>query len=328
MIGCSSRHAVALALMLTASGCGGGGGGTGGGGGSIGAPPPISAPTPSPTPAPAPSPTYATLFDFSRDGSFDTQVADVRVSRRYNENAPSLYEFASAQATLYPDQRAATVDYRAGPQSLTIASGTQTSAFDAQTLRSQTLDGFRYARVEPSSSDSFLLLRPQAAFRYLAFSNQTLSFEGVPDNGRRVSVDVNRYFLIGVPTEVSDLPTSGISSYPALLDVRTVTFEGGGGGFGATGTLAFDFGTGQLSGSIVASQSGGASGAAPVRATLVLSGSALNGYIRGRVTSPDSGYAGDFVGRFYGPRGAELGLVFALSRDGIGSAGQLVALKS
>ena len=329
----SSRHAGALLIILLASGCGGGGSSGVGGGEPIGTPAPPSTPSPTPTPpptsqpTPAPSPTYETVFDFARDQSFVTQVAEVRVTERYKADAPRFYVFESAQANLHSDVRAATIDYRAGPQSLTVAFGTETATFASQTLTDRTNDVLRYARNEPDLTTSFRLVRPAAGFRYLGIGTHAIFSSGFPDNGPKATFDVERLVLTGNPTLLSDLPTSGAATYSGPLITTTVSFDGGS-GLNASGKLSFDFASSQVNGTFVASQGGWATGTTPVRATLVFAGSALNGYIRGKIASPDSGYSGEFVGRMFGPGGAEMGLLFTIVRDGKGSAGQVAALKN
>ena len=70
-------------------------------------------------------------------------------------------------------------------------------------------------------------------------------------------------------------------------------------------------------------------GTTPERATLILSGTIeARNQITGTITSPDSGYSGRFVGRLFGPQGAELGVMIELTRgDGTRQIGIFTAAR-
>ena len=316
---------VGSAALLTS--CGGGGGGE-----SQSPPvqvtptPPVLTPSPTPTPTPTPSPTYLTVFDFSRDLSFETPVAEVRVTERYDASSPRYYVFDSATGTLLHDLRAATIDYRAATQSLTIAVGSESTSLPREALAERTADILRYGQTVSDITTAFQLVRPAPTFQYVSGNRMTRFGSERIDNGPLTRYDIERYFLLGTPTLASDVPSSGTASYSSYLTTSTVTFDGGT-GLGATGTLSYDFATRQLSGTFAASQTGWRSENTPVQATLVFSGTEQNGLIRGRISSPDSAYSGEFVGRLLGPAGTELGLVLTITANGKSAAGQVTAKK-
>jgi hypothetical protein len=266
------------------------------------------------------------VFDFARDQLFETQVAEVRVTERYKSDVPPYYYFEAAIATLNQNFAAAKIDYRGASQLLTVTFGTETTEFPKTSIEFQTADGLQYHRLNDGEGRGFRIVRPGPSFQYSSFSRQTHSGSGFPDAGSKVGFDIERYFLLGAPTLVSDLPSTGTASYSAGLLTSTVTYDGGS-GLGANGTLSFNFATHQVSGTFAATQGAWRTGTTPVSATLVFSGTEQNGTLKGQITSPNSGYVGEFVGRLFGPQGTELGLVFTIVRDGKGSIGQLAAKK-
>jgi hypothetical protein len=94
------------------------------------------------------------------------------------------------------------------------------------------------------------------------------------------------------------------------------------------GNLSFDHASRAIGGTLLASNISGVAGTTPLQANLTFSGTVTNGVARGIITSSDTAFNGNFVGRLYGPQGAELGLVFTITRGEWSIAGLVAARKS
>lgn len=320
-----SRRCGVLALVLLMAGCGGGSDAPNAPPVSVTPPPP--APTPPPTSTAAPSANYASAFDFSTNRSFESPLAEVRTYERYEASSPTFYVYEKSEAVLNLDPRAARFDYLVQPQTLTATIGAETTFFN----QPSTLSGspgviLTYGQNVDGEVQSFHYVRPREDYRYVS-GNRMLLSRSSHLSGPVIRWDTERYFLLGTPTLVTDVPTSGAFGYSARLSSSPAAYRGLG-GFDATSTLTFDAATSRLTGTMLAAPVSWVTGTTPTKATLIFSGNETDGVMKGTISSPDSGYSGEFVGRLYGPAGAEMGIIFTLVADNWNVAGQTTARKN
>lgn len=308
--------AVGFALLLTSCG---------GGGASEPAPAPvITVPPPAPVitvpPPTTPAPTYGSAFDFSADRQFAGSYAEVTLTERKDATSPDLYVFESTRTLIAEGSQSGSLNYRAGQQSLSITAGGTTTAFPREAIAlSPTGLVLNYAQSTDGLLSTFTLVRPRPEYQYLTANRMTVANSPISDT--------DRFFLFGAETLGSDLPSAGSTTYAATALTSAPSYLAPG-GLDMKGNLSLDHGSRAIGGTLLASQISSVTGTTPLQANLTFSGTVTNGVARGTITSSDSAFTGSFVGRLYGPQGAELGLVFTITRGEWSIAGLVAARRS
>jgi hypothetical protein len=313
--GARMHVAVSFAFLLTSCG---------GGGSSEPAPAPvITVPPPAPVvtvpPPAAPAPTYASAFDFSADRQFAGHYAEVTLTERNDATSPDLYVFESTRTLIAESSQSGSVDYRAAQQSLSITAGGTTTAFPREAIAHLPIGlVLNYSQSTEGLLSTFTLARPRPEYQYLTASRMTVANSPVSDT--------DRFFLFGSETLGSDLPSSGSTTYVATALTSAASYLAPS-GLDMKGNLSLNHGSRAISGTLLASQISSVAGTTPLQANLTFSGTVTNGVARGTITSSDSAFTGSFVGRLYGPQGAEVGLVFTITRGDWSIAGLVTARK-
>lgn len=295
-----------LPLALVA--CGGGGGS---GGGTSGGVPVVAAPTPTPSPVATatPTPSYALAFDFTRDRSFEAIGTDARY---IFESASSPPRSRDIVTRLIDDAAGLRIDYVAAREETTLGAGLRTpDTYPGSLITSRSTGGFTYTRddgtlgiTRPGQNFGFPF-----AFEYVAAVIQEASSRAAPDTNI-----LSRRLLIGTPTVEGDVPTGGSLSYLASLNA-SVLQTAGFTGFTVNDDprVSVDFAANTVNAAIAARRT--RSDGTVENATFTLNGrlDRTNNRLSGTVALSNGG-AGTFVGRLYGPRGAELGVSFTVLR--------------
>jgi hypothetical protein len=210
--------------------------------------------------------------------------------------------------------------YRAAQQSLSISAGGTTTAFPREAIaQSPTGLVLNYAQSTDGLLSTLTLFRPRPEYQYLTANRMTVANSPVSDT--------ERFFLFGSETLSSDLPSSGSTTYSATALTSASSYLASS-GLEMKGNLSFDHASRAIGGTLLASNISGVAGTTPLQANLTFSGTVTNGVARGIITSSDTAFNGNFVGRLYGPQGAELGLVFTITRGEWSIAGLVAARKS
>jgi hypothetical protein len=160
--------------------------------------------------------------------------------------------------------------------------------------------------------------------KYVILANISFQYnENHPGIGSR-RIDTTRFFLAGYRTLPTDVPTSGQKTFRCYLVSSTVSYDGGSGLEGFA-NLSVDFDRNRFDVTFSAHQSGWSTATGPVNATLAFSGSIdpIDHSLSGPVSSPDSGFAGQFYGHLFGPQAAEIQIIFVMSKQNKGVAGQI-----
>ncbi|MET0269933.1 MAG: hypothetical protein ABW173_05845, partial [Sphingomonas sp.] len=277
-------------------------------------------------PAPAPTPTFTYVdFDLSQDRVFAGQVASASTTERYTSDVAPFYTIESQDASLERNRGALELAYAAS-RSLVIRFAGETVTFAPADVQSSSGEGIVWRRARDTSrrGDAATFGRLQN-HRYVYVAVQDIDEDVRQPNTAAAFRTTTRYLLIGERTRDGDVPTSGMSSYEAFLGTTTVGRNRGGGlTLSGGGTLSVDHATGTFNARLNVVQGSIPTGTEPERATLVLEGTVTTSGVTGTITSPDSGYTGQFTGDLFGPRAIETGMVLTLSRpDGTRAAGRL-----
>lgn len=315
-----ARPCVAACFALLLTSCGGGGGGgsepTAAPAITVSPPPPVTTLPPPTTPAP----NYASAFDFSTDRQFTGPYSEVTLNERYDASSPDLYVFENTQKLIAEGSQSGALDYRVAQKSLAITAGGKTTTFAREAI-AQTPAGLvlNYAQSTDGLLSTFTLGQPKLEYSYLTANRMTVANSPVSDT--------ERFFLFGSETLGSDLPSSGSSTYAATALTSASSYLAPS-GLDLKGSLSLNHASRGITGTLLASQLTSVTGTTPIQANLTFSGTITNGVARGTITSSDNTFAGNFVGRLYGPQGAEIGLVFTITRGEWSIAGLVAARKS
>jgi hypothetical protein len=242
------------------------------------------------------------------------------MTERYDATSPNFYVFESTRKLIAEGSQSGSLEYRAAQRSLTITSGGTVTAFPREAIaQSPTGLELNYAQSTDGLLSTFRLGRLRPEYQYLAANRMT-----VAESERS---DTERFFLFGSETLVSDLPSSGASTYAAAALTSAPSYLAPS-GLDLKGNLSLDHASRAIGGTLLASQISWVTGSTPLQANLTFSGTVTSGVARGTITSSDSAFTGNFVGHLYGPQGAELGLVFTITRGDWSIAGIVTARKS
>jgi len=169
----------------------------------------------------------------------------------------------------------------------------------------QTADSLVYSYLVGTSPATLTVYRGSADTTYVGY---------VRDDEQVKPLGLANFALIGAPTSISELPTTGTSTY--RLTVAQI-------GTSAAGqALVVDAATRRITGTVAITLTGGAS-----TINVVFQGTVdpQTGRLAGTAVTADGAYAGAFQGRLYGPAGAEIGMIFDLAdRSGNDLPGILV----
>lgn len=305
------RKIAATGSLLTAfllSACGGGGGG-------------LSS-TPTPTPTPTTPQANATLSALQVSELFDGRGSYNRFTLGTSGNV------ISSQGTTSKSMQ---VRYDATNASYTIVTGDFSDSTFTPSNRSASNSNATltsYAKTVGSRDEDLVLFNPGTGNPRMALTYTSYgAWQTTITNSS--SLDVNTtFFVFGVKTQQSDLPTTGTATYTTTLDglfagTTGVYALGGSSSFSAnfgSGTVSFTMnptGTHILNGS--SKSFGSIAGNGAISA-------ATNDF--GASTSTGGSYSATLNGKFFGPSAAEMGASFVLNGpDGKGT-GVIVGKKN
>jgi hypothetical protein len=300
-----ARFGPILPAALLLAGCGGGSGS-----GVASTPAPVSSPTPTPTP-------NASLLGPLTSESF-TNDAATETGRFYADARPGT-DRAANFAPL-------TISYDASNQSYTVSTAGRSQTFSPADVDATQSSAAAQVRQKKSGAltESLTLTKPgtsgKLTYQYVGAGY----WQRVTDLGDKADFTFDA-FTYGAATPLSAVPRTGAAVYSvdllgSLEDGIPVALSG-------SGTFQADFGTGQIatSGTIIKTsiQTGGTLGTSSFSGSGTIS-SAANAF-NGSFSYFDFGqFNGSLQGRFYGPAGQEVGMVWrATQSDGRVAAGTL-----
>lgn len=303
------KYCVMLPALSLLSACGGGGS-------SSSSPivvPPTATPTPT-TPVTPVSPDYANIFDLSVSALYSSPMAEAS----YRQLLPDT-QGTSTTHVLTTDPNAATLRISSSPLSLLVTAQSQDTNFPEAGITSRDDKNIIFTGDRQAS---LYFSRGLLDLKYVGSWDLTETTRN-PSNSND-STTSNKFFIFGNETKSNDGPNSNLT-FDTILKSSTVSYDGAT-GFAGRANLSFDVTTNRISGEFSAYQAFAYQGNPQVRAKLNFSGFAdlASNRISGTVTSSDSSYRGQFTGRFYGPRGTDIGLLFVLDSDNGGVVGSLV----
>lgn len=295
-----------ICLGLTA--CGGGGGTA-----SAGSTPPSPAPT---------------------EPAKNSNLTATQVSESYANRGAKL-GFTAVKGTGQVDGRPAgggtslTVAYDAAAQSYTITGDGQSQTFrpaDIDSAASGAAVAF-YARSAAGTTDSLALFKPGAANPTIALTYVSYgAWQRTVEQGTTIAA-TQRFFVYGVPTAASAMPTSGTASYATTLDGFMANDTGL---YSLTGASSFtaDFSAGTVNvslapvGTEISTHAVRSFGTLTGNGTLTAASSSFASDLAG------SGYSGSINGQFFGPGAAEMGGVFTFGNATGAATGVIVGKKN
>ena len=296
-------------LILSAlclSGCGGDSGG-----GSTSVPPVTPTPTPAPTPTPTPTPTYAIALDFTQLST--SHARGVEVSTPQDWNPPTGFVATYSDPILNTANDAAEMTYDPSVESFLFRFGTDAVGSSKADIVSQDVDSRTYSHAYNGGRSLIKIYRPRANFEYVNVLKQLRNY----NNGGVQLNHINRYITYGSETRLDDTPKVGSSSYSVGFAASLANI-GDGDDLGGSGSLDVNFDTGVVSGSIPLDQITPISPVTDIHLVIKFTGtySSVTNDFSGHISSSDGSVSGDFTGKLYGPKGAELGIIFFL-KDGM-----------
>ena len=292
------------ASILT--GCGGGGGG------NSSSPPPVTV-TPTPTPAPTPPPTYGFGYTASEPRDFTSGAAYLVTVSRLNDYSGAV--LSTDGGMLADDTYRMT--YSPNPLAATIKIGNEVDvrySADQRTTNHElwqvfgiTSGGYNYDRLIYTTAT----FSPN--FQYVAESS---FYQQVADEVRKTLAVKEWRTVLGQATVTTDLPQTGSKVYVGRLFTYGATQDSR---INAPVYYTVDWAKGTISGD-------GLSSFYPGDTRYIVSGTIdrSTNTVTGSIRGDNALYQGRFTGRFYGPRGAELGLIVSMNSGNVYSAGTLI----
>ncbi|MCB4861104.1 hypothetical protein K7W03_16045 [Sphingobium sp. PNB] len=270
-------------------------------------PTPNPAPTPTPSPTPTPAPSYPIAFDPSQDFSF----AALAVEHMLQDEKFDLGETAFNRGTLDTF-----IKYTASTKSLQASFDGDFMEFNASEMNIDRSDLINYSRSLSYGYQRLGVGRPRSDILYINEAGQSSSIQDVSAPSQADTKIVERIYLGGSATTLPDIPRSGTSNYSSNLAIsqrgpqnNTIV--------ASNFYVKIDHQTGEITATISAYDA-----LQPVTyLTLNLTGtiSSSGTSISGDVTSIDGKYSGQFIGRLFGPKGIELGLLFKMTHKDSGA---------
>lgn len=277
-LGIAMKSRLPMACLLLLGACGGDS--------STVAPSPSPTPTPVPTPAPTPTPTptptpsaYQPAFDFTRDRSFTGLV-----TANTTQTIPARL--------IYGMFDPGTIAYTAATRTIAAFGTTIVPGMMGATL-AQTSDSLVYTYLIGTSPATLTVYRGSADTTYVGY---------VRDDEQGKPIGLANFALIGAPTSPVDLPATGTSTYRVTVAQIGTSVAGQ--------ALVVDATARSIAGTVTLTLAGGTSAIDVVFRGVV---DVQTGRVDGTATTADGAYAGAFHGRFYGPAGTEMGLIFDLA---------------
>jgi hypothetical protein len=272
-----------------------------------------SAPTPTPTPTGG---TNSTLSNLQFSQTFEGLGTINRFTAAANTGATSNRQPLSSG----PVQ----VRYDAASGAYTITTTTLPNVTFAPADRSTTDSTpviSAYSKTAGTKTDNLALFNPGTGNTQLALTYASYGgWQSTTPNGTSTDVSTT-YFVYGIKTAPSDLPTSGSASYQTTLDG---VFAGNGGVYTLSGNSAIiaDFAAGTIDFSMSPTGRNIVDSSSKAFGSLLGSGTIASGTTGFTGTSDAAsmnGYSATLAGQFYGPQGAEVGATFQLTgADGQG----------
>ncbi|MFC4256033.1 hypothetical protein GRI97_12110 [Altererythrobacter xixiisoli] len=287
------------------------------------------APSPEPTPEPTPTPTftYKMLNELTGDQMFDTACSRVDFSDRaanFGAAPASFRTFGSNYTLGWTSTSDATLEdnswytYDGGKITSMLGGPTMLSSFTADPLRMQYAMRSEYGGNEPV----IISAEYPASARHVQHVSQFID--------RAWSGHSRQYCVFGAPTDIDDLPSSGVISYPSMGLTGTIYESGTRASdirLASDGSsLTVDFAANTVTGSMklqkriratadTAESWVDLAGTIPVSATIDRANRRIIG------TTPPAGTSGNYGihGWFFGPQAANIGFVFGDSVPAIGT---------
>ena len=296
-----------------------------------------SASAPTPTPAATPTPTPAATSSGGPTGA-NTALTNLQVSESF-AGVGAVNRFTAASGTGATSNRQAMstgpvqVRYDASSGAYAIATGTLPdvtfSASDRSNADSTAVIS-AYGKTSGTRTDNLALFNPGAGNTKLALTYASYGgWQSTSTAGASSDISTT-FFVYGIKTTPSDLPTSGTASYKTTLDGL---FAGNGGLYTLSGGSAIlaDFAAGTIDFSMSPRGRNIVDGSIKDFGDLLGSGTIGSGTSAFTGTSdlPSvNGYSASLSGQFFGPQAAEVGAAFQLTgADGQGS-GVIVGKKN
>lgn len=294
-------------LLFLLSSCGGGDSNSAGGS----SPPPVTVPTPGgatpppPNPSPVPSPTYETITDFSRARSFSD--FGVRL-----ETVTSGGQTQTISSMLQENLGEVGFNFTVNPRSYSVFYEREAQTFTMLSPIAGDITG----ELEDRFTDSPINNLYQIFSRFnrnghdyvgeAGWSNTVTSFPGSGRSDR----EIKRLFIYGSSTIPTDLPNDRAYIYRFSFVVFNPTRV-----LQASMQLTVDWRTGQMVGKGFL-PCGEPCPTPPADGDVQISAQVSGSRFQGTIVGPN-GASGRIVGRFYGPRGIEIGAVMRLAGGGM-----------
>ncbi len=295
-----------LCLGLTA--CGGGGGTASAGS----------------TPPPAPPPPPATNSSLTA-----TQVSESYANRGVKLGFNATKVTGQVSGTPTGASTALTVAYDATAQSYTITGDGQSQTFRPADLNSSVSNTTiaAYERSSGTTTDSLVLFKPGAANPEIALTYASYgAWQRTVDGGTTIDA-TQRFFVYGVPTAASAMPTSGTASYTTTLD-GFLASDTGLYSLGGTSSFTANFGASTVAVSLSPVGIDVATDAVQSFGTLTGNGTITAASSSFASTLSGGGYNGSINGQFFGPSAAEVGGSFSFGNATGTAAGVIVGKKN
>ncbi|MCW2405860.1 hypothetical protein M2336_002489 [Sphingobium sp. B1D7B] len=282
-----------------------------------------------------PSPTYAKVYNFANGFIINSIMAESSYRKAFDSSLKLIYDTATpATASIWPTRSAAQINLQASPLLINLISGSDHRVFseNINVFRNSQLTVSNIDNSGPSSVGAFFALFN--AFdstinqtSYVGFSHLLLT-NGANSSTRTPFTQTQKYFLFGSHTVIDDLPKSGTLTYKVQITGSTPTYNTVE-GFWGDSSVTLNFDTNQLRGSLVAHYPNDENGVSNVIATLNFIGTfdPANNEITGNITSSDSSFRGTLKGSLFGPRGIEIGFLYAIQSDLGGVVGGVAGLQ-
>lgn len=320
--GIAVKNYFALPLIALVSGCGGDSGSSSTQATTIPGGPVLPAPTPTQVF------TYQSIFDFTKTNRFFSPYVEGSYSRSGTAVAtPSV-------ATLNENLRIAFVDIFANPLQVSLTVDRDNFLFRGNSYDYKDADSIalyeshRTISVSRFKNDTRKIRKPE----YVAITKESYDYSSNLNSSSR-----DRFFIFGSETNPDDLfKVEGRLGIYYDSVVVTSIFPADGGTRSSGSLLAFNpieyqIASNKLSGTFILNQSSYEAGKTPIEIRVSFSGTAdlTNNTISGDISSADNAYKGRFFGRFYGPNGTDIGLLFTLNlSDSESIAGTLIGSSS
>lgn len=297
-------------LMLILSSCGG----ASTDGGSpvvvVPGPTPTIAPTPLPSPSPSasPSPVYEEAFVLSRDRAFAAIGVELT---GVGQSPTNSFEYSSMASGIINPADSPTISFIAATEEarLTLRNGAP-RIYPGSSISLRMSD----RRVYTEADGFFSIAQPGPTLGTFPMPLKYVLLAAQSSTTRNATNTFNileRRFVAGASTLASDVPRTGSRSYRVLLTSASLSGTSPNGFVAQDATLAINFNSGAVSGTIVTAST--VSNEPARQITFVITGqlSSTSNRIVGSVATMGNG-TGVFAGELYGPAGTEMGLAFSI----------------